>query len=363
MLYYASLYYKRSVFTGANKRFDQLGQLFAEILPDQFRIIVCEGERPDWAPTKNCLFVPPYNTRIQRIRSYFFLQTLLTHLEAGKVITDFMPIPFFGLRKHEHYQLIHDLRNFTEFSRGGLSGLTKYYQKWQLTRSKHIITVSEFSRANIVKYCSIPPQKIIVSYNGIDRKFFLPERNVNNSIDILYVATFEARKNHLTLMRALALAPSGLRVRFIGRDLGTRVEINAMADELVHSKGFEFEFIDSLNEAELIDSYRNARVYVFPSLLEGFGMPLIEALATNCRVACSDIEVFRELCEGKAFFFDPHSARDMWRGIDEALNATDASDNETYDDKRFLWDVIGRDLLAALHISTKNPTYPPLDSA
>ena len=239
--------------------------------------------------------------------------------------------------------------------KGECYGHYKYYQKWQLTRSEHIVTVSEFSRKEIVKYCSIPAQRIIVSYCGVDRKYILAERNVDSKIDILYVATFEVRKNHVMLMRALALAPSGLKVRFIGRDLGTQDTVREMADALTNTMDFEFEFIDSLSEVELVDSYRSAKVYVFPSLLEGFGMPLIEALATNCRVACSDIDVFREICEEQAIYFDPRSARDMWRGIDKAMKAENSFDASRYAEKRFLWETIGQDLLANLRISANIP--------
>lgn len=345
MLYFTSLYFKRSVFTGANKRFDELGRLYVRLLPKQFRIIVCEGEQPDWAPDENCLFVPAYRNQAQRLRAFVALQSLLRRLDPGIVVSDFMPIPFFGLRKHEHYQLIYDLRNFTEFKRGGLSFLTEAFQKRQLTRSTRIITISDFSRNDIVKYCSIAPQKIVVSYCGIDQAHFAAQDQRDRTIDILYVATFEPRKNHAALVRALGLSPSGLRVRFIGRDLGTRDEVMAMANTLVEDKGFEIEFIDSVSEAELIDSYRNAGVYVFPSLLEGFGMPLIEAMATNCRVACSDIEVFREICEDHAMYFDPLDAKSIWSSIDQALNSESASGTSNYATARFSWEKIGRDLL------------------
>ncbi len=129
----------------------------------------------------------------------------------------------------------------------------------------------------------------------------------------------------------------------------------AMADALVDERAFEIEFIDSISEAELIDSYRNAGVYVFPSLLEGFGMPLIEAMATDCRVACSDIEVFREICEDHAVYFDPLNAESIWQSIEQALNFKTTAETASYAAQRFSWEKIGRDLLTDLGFSSDDP--------
>jgi glycosyltransferase involved in cell wall biosynthesis len=349
MLYFVSLYYKKSVFTGANKRFDELGRLLVHMLGDRFRIIVCEGEQPAWAPRESCIFVSPYASLLERLRASRQLRAILNAAESGQVVSDFMPIPFSALKQHRHYQLIYDLRNFTEFARGGLSILTARFQRWQLSRSSKIITISEFSRNDIVARCSIPESDVIVSYCGVGPDYLSHSSGQKKDIDVLYVASFEPRKNHLGLLQALALSLSGLKVRLVGRDLGTQDRVRSLARRLEASNEFKFEFIDSMSEEELRQSYQRARLYVFPSFLEGFGMPLIEALATNCRIACSDIDVFRELCGERALYFDPGNAESMWATIEAALSEKDTPNNCEYVQK-FLWQNIANDLLQELGI-------------
>lgn len=347
MLYFVSLYFKNNVYSGANKRFEELGRRFAEMFGESFRIIVCNGEKPDWISPRSCLFVPSYSSKFERLRTFNELRLLLSNVDQGKVISDFMPIPFSALRKHRHYQLIYDLRNFTEFQRGGLHFLSARFQRWQLTRSERIITISEHSKTDLINRCAIPRRKILVSYCGVGSEYFQSAHLADKDLDILYIASFEPRKNHAGLLAALEHAHRKLSIRFIGRDLGTKPAIREMANSLTSARGFQFEFIDSMSEAELIASYRRAKVLVFPSFLEGFGMPLVEALAANCRIACSDIDVFREICAGNANYFDPSNPREMWSVIDQAISLEDAPNTSDFAGS-FLWENIAKKLLEDL---------------
>ena len=81
-------------------------------------------------------------------------------------------------------------------------------------------------------------------------------------------------------------------------------------------------------------------------------MPLIEAMARNCRIACSDLEVFRELCADRAKYFDPNSPAGMWCTIESELHDKTPVNNSDFV-QTFLWQRIANDLLRHLTTNKK----------
>jgi len=216
--------------------------------------------------------------------------------------------------------------------------------QWQLRRSQNIIAVSEFSRNDAIAKCGVSAEQIIRSYNGIVG-VNVGEANENEKkIDLLYVATFEARKNHETLLKALAAIERPLKVTFVGRDHGLLKHTRGLAEPLEERRGMKFAFIESTDEETLAELYRTTKTYVCPSVLEGFGMPLVEALASNCNVACSDIPVFHEVCGNDALYFNPHDATDLARALQESLELPPPDYAQAYAQK-FSWDTITDELL------------------
>ena len=342
ILYFVSLYYKKNIFSGANKRFDEMGKILVERLGDSFKVILIEGEKPDWIEARNCYFIPSYKSPISRLRAYYCLIKLLRKIRAGIVVSDFMPIPFVGVKRHNHYQLIYDLRNFTSYKRGGLSIFTTLFQKLQLRKSSRIITISEFSKQDLMSKCEIKENKVIVSYCGIQNNY-LCHSNIKKEIDILYVATFEKRKNHKNLLAAIKKMGIKLNITFVGRDHGEMSTIKELAIEISSESESKFNFIEKVSEAELMDIYRKSKIFVFPSFVEGFGMPLIEAMASNCKVVCSDIEVFREVCGEGAIYFDPYSSSSISAALLTSISAKNMKIKSYVEN--FLWENIVNDFL------------------
>jgi glycosyltransferase involved in cell wall biosynthesis len=321
-IYYASLYYKNDHVTGANKRFDEIGKRLLKKYNISFRCIVIQDNKPNWCPVENCIFVRPYSSKLGRLISWLHFSLLMYQLDAGIFINDFMPTPICLFKnKHRHFQLIHDLRNFEEFKRGGLSFLTAYFQKWQLSKAHKIITVSKYTASMLNKFNIKKEADIIVSYNGVDGRVF--ESNKKISIDILYIATFEPRKNHIQLLKALAMFPTPLNITFVGSDLGLKAQVQQYASEVSEQCGHKITFYEQVSNEELNNLYSSANVFCSPSLYEGFGMPIVEAYQHRCQVVCSDIDVFREVTLNKATYFDPHSEGDIYQKLTFALNRTD----------------------------------------
>ena len=350
MLYLVSLYYRNNVHSGANKRFYELGRELSQLLDRAVKVVVTDGHAPDWATADQVISIRPYANRFQRVLASRELAQALDEGQPGTVISDFMPIPFASLKKHRHCQQIYDLRNFTAFERGGLSFLTAWFQRRQLQRSPEIVTISRFSKNDIVHRCGIDPDRITVSYCGIHRDYLQTGESGERDIDVLYIATFEPRKNHLGLIEALRLLNRPARALLIGRDLGTLADCRAAAAKASAAGHVEIEFRESVSEASLVDLYSRSRMFVFPSFLEGFGMPLIEAMARNCRVICSDIPVFREICGESARYFDPEHPESIANMINAELNSRESA-GRALPLQRFLWDEIAGQLVKDLRLA------------
>ena len=338
-LYLTSLYYLKDRVTGANKRFDELGRrLLASPNLDVF-VIVQTGQCPEWCDDAKVIYIKEYNSKLQRLVSWFHLSWVLLRLPKGVLYSDFQPIPLFCGTKHLHYQLIHDLRNWTEFARGGLGLLSSFFQRWQLRTAHKVVTVSEFSKNDIIQKCDLKSEKIFVSYNGITdaySKVAEPEF----IYDLIYVATYEKRKNHMNLIKAIEQLPFDVKTCLIGRDLGSLDSIQSYIKTSKSTNLKNITFIEHISEDELINLYQQTKLFVSPSLLEGFGMPLIESAACGTQVCCSDIEVFREIMKDSAFYFDPNSIDEIEKALHSALSTTENKLNLSID--TFRWDTIAK---------------------
>ena len=347
---FCSFYYRSNLKTGANKRFENIIHHLKEHLGDDQKIIVFikKGNFSD-------IFIDD-KIEVHEIPSFLFLDRLFTFIiysikllsfERMIAISDFMPVPIAALSKHMHFQLIHDLRNFTEFRRVDYFSIGKMIQKMQWRKCQNIITVSTFTKQQLIDKCGIEQDKIFVSPNGIDDEYLAEIPDINKDLDILYVATFEKRKNHKLLIKALGdyNGEDIIRVCLIGKDLGTKKEIISAAGLLKNN--IEIDFIDHVDsEEQLIDYYNRSTLFVCPSIYEGFGMPVIEALSRGCHVLCSNIEVFREIRGENIEYFSHKDPSHLLNLIEN--NIIKKSKNKRYLDSHFFekyrWSKISRDL-------------------
>lgn len=349
-LYLISLYYKKNIITGANKRFEEIIKNLLKLNID-FKIIVSEGEIPDFLSEDYAIELKNYN----RFNSYYLLEKELFKIKTKSIIiNDFMPIPLLSYKINPNiilYQLIHDIRNFTDFNRAKSKTFGKLFQLIEWKLAGKIITVSEFSKNQINKYIKIDKKNIIVSYNGIDKSIFF-NKNINRDIDLLYIATFEKRKNHLNLIRALSFLPKNLKIVFVGRDLGYLELIKKEINKYNLKNIKIYESIGS--EENLANLYNRTKVFVSPSLYEGFGMPLIEAFFCGCKICCSNIEVFKEIGRDYFIYFDPNNVEDIKNKIILSLELNTSLKNNKSDLlKTFDWENITRQLLIDIRKNIK----------
>lgn len=340
-----SLYYERKRVTGANKRFDFFGKILSEKHKVSVTVVVRDGEVPDWAD--NVIVLPRYEslpTPFRRL-AYCFHLTRFFSKQTGIVVNDFMPVPFWFTKKNTYFQLVHDIRNFTDYNRAGLRKVSSAIQKIQWGKVPAILTVSEFTKKQLVNYCKINPEKIVVSYNGIETEERIPKVR---DIDFLYIATFEKRKNHINLVKAFSAYVENINPQacmyLIGRDLGYKQHVLDLVAELHLTSSIIF--IEAIDECGLNEIYERTCCFVSPSLYEGFGMPIIEAMYFGCNVACSDIDVFHEIAGKYATYFDPCDVNSIVNGMNHSiLKSNDSVEGISYVKSKFTWDSIATDFL------------------
>lgn len=177
------------------------------------------------------------------------------------------------------------------------------YKKELTFKANKIIAVSEATKKDIVELYKINPDKIDVIYHGVNlsnqtsNKLKLPKNY------ILYVGTRNGYKNFNRLLEAFVI----LNKNFTDIELiCTGSDFTAYEQRELIEKGVK-EKVKHIyvNDSELIELYSSALLFVFPSLYEGFGLPILEAFSCKCPIALSNIECFKEIAQDAAIYFDP----------------------------------------------------------
>ena len=191
-----------------------------------------------------------------------------------------------------------------------------------------IITVSNDAKRTIVERYSVPEARIDVIFIGIDREVFSPSLDKIRDSEaithfhlptefLVFPANTWPHKNHLGLLEALAILRDEFRLAPYVVLTGTQKHGHAKMLNATASLGLknQIRWLGYVTRHELVALYRRAHALVFPSLYEGFGVPVIEAMACRCPVVCSKTTATGEVAGGAALTFDPNDPADIATGI------------------------------------------------
>lgn len=171
-------------------------------------------------------------------------------------------------------------------------------------RSRRLIAVSQNTRADLLHFYRVPPEKIVVALHGVNPEFLGLARAPLERM-LLCVSTLHPHKNIERLIRAYARAPRAGRLVLAGLRGFHTAQVERLIVELGLSDSVEIT--GWLPRDRLLPLYQRAWAFVYPSTFEGFGMPVLEAMAAGIPVACSDIPPLREVAGDAALLFDPLS--------------------------------------------------------
>lgn len=181
-----------------------------------------------------------------------------------------------------------------------------------------VFTVSQFSKRELVDRYHIQEDRVLVTPNAADEKRFYPDgdgasyleqRNLFPGNYILSVGRLEPRKNYEVLLRAYAASPDSPPLVIVGqRDfrfhkLFSLIDSLAIADKV--------RILEDVGTDELSHIYRHALVFVYPSVAEGFGMPVMEAFSSGIPVICSDSTALTEIALDAALLVEPNSVESL----------------------------------------------------
>jgi glycosyltransferase involved in cell wall biosynthesis len=208
----------------------------------------------------------------------------------------------------------------------------RFTVKRTLKRAARVLTPSEFSRRAILRHYPMDEDKVVVVPNAVSSGFRAMEREVARSAVqqrfgvpgpfVLTVGDLQPRKNHLGLLAAFrevlkAHPKLTHQLVFVGKETWYSKELHQAVDrsgirDRVHFTGF-------VEDADLVQFYGACDLFVFPSFYEGFGLPILEAMACGRAVACSNAAAMPEVADSAAILFDPHSTAEMARAMIDIL--------------------------------------------
>lgn len=238
---------------------------------------------------------------------------------------------------------IHDLMHLFYYSR-----LHSIYYRQIIARlavkARQIITVSAFSKQLLIEQLGIPENLITVIYNGVDSAFLSnTESMASDRPYFLYIGNRRSYKNIPAMLEAFSRAdiPDDFIFVLTGKE-------DPYLVDLIRKQGIEkrVRFLGFIADEELPKLYKGAYATLFVSLMEGFGLPLLESMASGTPVVTSSVSSLPEIAGDAALCVNPEDVNDIAHGIERLIN-----DKELYREyeekgiqraKEFSWDTTAK---------------------
>ncbi|MCJ7737489.1 MAG: glycosyltransferase family 4 protein [Anaerolineae bacterium] len=266
---------------------------------------------------------------------------------------------------------VHDL-SFVHYPDHFVPRLVEYLSRVvprSVRRADHILADSESTRRDLIHQLDVPPDRVTVIYCGVDKRFeptteagkdraILQRYDLLERPYVLAVGTLQPRKNHVRLIQAFAALDSDAELVIAGGRGWLYEGILKEADkhpDCVRVLGF-------VDDSHLPALYRGARVFTFPSLYEGFGIPVLEAMACGTPVVCSNASSLPEVAGDATLLVNPLDVSELTLALARALEDNDLRQamirKGIQQSRRFTWVSAARQLLSVFEtcgVAAKRP--------
>ena len=226
-------------------------------------------------------------------------------------------------------------------------------------RADKIITISEFSKKDIVRFCKVPEEKVEVVYLGVEPEFFHVDANSASAFVssqyglgqkpyVFFAGEIGPRKNLDNLIRAIAqlkVMPKCNQIELVLVGERRASDYLSYLEILIEELGLtgDVRWLDFVPRSHLRYILKTARISAFVSLCEGFGLPIIEAMACGTPVICSNVSSMPEIAGNAAVIVDPRDVGQIADGIFSMLTQPDLRD-----------EFVARGKKRALHFTWEN---------
>lgn len=286
--------------TGINRFAVELCRALKKIFPELIVVI------PEWLDYDHHFDLNI--VRFGKLKSHFWEQIdLLVFLK--KAGGHPLLINFSGLGPllyRNQIMTIHDLSfmRHPEWFSWSYNLLYKFLTPILAQRCRHIFTVSNFSKDEIIELLKVNSSKITVVYNAVSDHVSMDAADLTppEKPYILMVSSLDPRKNHERIFAAFNRGGfRGYELKVIGKTAPN------FRNAVQASRHRDIFFCGYVSDRELATLYANASLFIYPSLYEGFGIPPLEAMKNGCPTVVSDIPSLREVCGNSTLYVDPYS--------------------------------------------------------
>lgn len=189
--------------------------------------------------------------------------------------------------------------------------IRKLIVKHQIKISDSILTVSQYSKKDICRRFGISEEKVHVTYNAVEEPMYKSKGETDNYF--LFVSEIERAKNLILLIKAYILLPKSMREKYVIYVVGKKGnDYENIIDEIQKNHIMDrVKFFGYVSDEELNKLYARAYAFVFPSLFEGFGLPVLEAMAKGTPVLCSDSSSIPEVGGDAVLTFNPYDENEL----------------------------------------------------
>jgi glycosyltransferase involved in cell wall biosynthesis len=241
------------------------------------------------------------------------------------------------------------------------------WTKLSIRDANHIVTISEFSKQDIIKQYKVDKSKVTIAFPGFDENFFNPAKKADivKVLDkykikdnyIIYIGTMQPRKNLVRLIEAFSkVEDKSLQLVLVGKTTGPGRQGWKFQEILEAPVKFGVEdrviFTGFAPTEDLPPLLTGSKAFVLPSLWEGFGIPIVEAMASGTAVIVSNVSSLPEVAAEAGTLIDPYSVESIKEAIERLLKDDKLREKKVqlgYSQvKKFTWESCAKSVLEVL---------------